>query len=254
MAYIAPLILMHLFYIWAILRDDLSVVDIFWSLGFWVMSLTAYFMLERPSFFQTVLLVMVSLWALRLAGYLAWRLLGHGKEDKRYTEMRKNWSGSLALNAYLRVYLLQFVLQCVISVPLYFYFQSSQEFVLASNHFGGLFLFLYGFTFQAWADFGLAKFKSNPDNKGKIYTQGAWKYSQHPNYFGEASMWIGFFVFTMNVSPWWTVIGPITIITFLLKVSGIPLLKREEKYSSNSDYQEYKEKTSLFVPWFPEEN
>ncbi|MAZ49020.1 MAG: steroid 5-alpha reductase [Halobacteriovoraceae bacterium] len=254
MAYLAPLILMHVFYLWALIRNDLSVVDIFWSLGFWVMSITSYLLLERPSFFQTVLLAMVTIWALRLAGYLGWRLLSHGVEDQRYTNMRKDWKGSLALNAYLRVYLLQFGLQSLIGVPLYFYFQSDQEYVLSANHFLGLAFFIYGFIFQSWGDFGLAKFKSKPENQGEIYTEGAWKYSQHPNYFGEASMWVGFFIFTMNVSPWWTAIGPMTIIFFLLKVSGIPLLKRSEKYAENSKYQTYKKRTSLFVPWFPEEN
>lgn len=254
MAYLASFLLLNMFYLWAILRNDLSVIDIFWSLGFWVMSLAAFVQLERPTFFQTVFVVLISLWAIRLSAYLAWRLIKHGVEDKRYTEIRSKWTGNFALNAYLRVFLVQFLLQTIISFPLFFYLGNEQEFVLSANHVLGLFVFIYGLVFEVWADTGLALFKSIPENKGKLYTEGAWRFSQHPNYFGEACIWVGFFIMTLNVSPWWTVFSPILMIFLLVKVSGIPLLKRNEKYDTAPEYRDYQSRTSLLVPWFPEEN
>lgn len=251
MPYIVAFIFLNLFFIWAVVRNDLSVIDIYWSLGFFFVSLTSFYTLDQKTLFHFIFLVMISLWSLRLSGYLAWRLLSHGKEDPRYTEMRKNWKGNVWVTAYYRVYLVQFALMALISTPLYFYLAGTNESLFKLNHFVGMTLFVYGYIFQVWGDFGLAKFKSDPANKGKVYTQGAWKYSQHPNYFGESSIWIGLFCFAMNVSPWWTVISPITITFLLLKVSGIPLLKRSEKYAKNLEYQSYKQKTSLFVPWFP---
>lgn len=254
MSYLAPFILMHLFYFWALKRNDLSVIDIFWPLGFLVLAITSLIIHDDITNIKMTLLVMLGIWSLRLAGYLGWRLLSHGQEDKRYTAMRAKWKGSLALNAYIRVYLVQFFVQALIALPLYFYLQAQPESQWGLNHFVGLVLFFYGLIFQSWADFGLAKFKSHPDSKGKLYTKGAWKFSQHPNYFGEAAIWFGLFIFTMNISPFWTAISPFILLFFLLKVSGIPLLAREEKYGANPDYQEYRLKTSLFVPWFPKEN
>ncbi len=254
MSYLAPFILMHIFYLWALKRNDLSVIDIFWPLGFLALSLTSLVLNSDISAFKMVLLTLVTIWSLRLGGYLGWRLLSHGEEDKRYTSMRVKWKGPLALNAYLRVYLVQFLIQTIIALPLYFYFKADGESLWNLNHFVGLLLFFYGLFFQVWADFGLAKFKALPNNKGRLYTEGAWKFSQHPNYFGEAAIWFGFFIFTLNISPLWTAISPVVLLFFLLKVSGIPLLAREEKYGASPEYQEYRSRTSLFVPWYPRED
>lgn len=241
---------MNLFFCWARLRNDLSVIDIFWSLGFWSMGVTAFVMHQQPTALQKFFLFMVSCWALRLSFYLGYRILKHGKEDQRYTNMRKNWKGAIWSTAYLKVYLLQFFLMVIISQPIYFYLSQTPDVPLQFNHFLGFLFFIYGFVFQVWGDTGLAIFKSNPLNKGKLYTQGAWKYSQHPNYFGEASMWVGFYLFSMMDNPWWTVLSPTLMIFLLLKVSGIPLLNRSQKYANDEEYQVYKERTSLFVPWF----
>lgn len=252
MAYLVAFILLNFFYLWARIRNDISVIDIYWSLGFLATTVTAFLELNIKSNHQWVLMTLVAIWSLRLSIYLAWRLLSHGKEDPRYTAMREGWSDFIWPKAYVRVYLLQFVLMSLISVPLFFYMVPSLESEIRTNHIAALVLFTYGFIFQVWGDFGLARFKANPKNKGKIYTQGAWRYSQHPNYFGEAAIWVGFYLFCFHISPWWTVIGPITIIFFLLKVSGIPMLNRDEKYSGDEKYRDYKKKTSLFIPWFPE--
>ncbi len=254
MSYLAPFILMHIFYLWALKRNDLSVIDIFWPLGFLALTVTSLFLNSDISVIKMVLFILVTIWSLRLGVYLGWRLLSHGQEDKRYTSMRANWRGSLALNAYLRVYLVQWFAQAIIALPLYFYFKADGESHWNLNHFVALVLFFYGFFFQVWADFGLAKFKALPNNKGRLYTGGAWKFSQHPNYFGEAAIWFGLFIFTSNITPLWTAISPFVLLFFLLKVSGIPLLAREEKYGASSDYQAYRSRTSLFVPWYPGED
>jgi steroid 5-alpha reductase family enzyme len=115
----------------------------------------------------------------------------------------------------------------------------------------GLFLWMIGFVFEATADWQLTQFKKDPSNKGKVMNRGLWKYSRHPNYFGESLVWWGFFVIVLS-SPafWWTIISPATITFLLLRVSGVRLLERTIQ-KRRPEYEAYIRNTSAFFPWFP---
>jgi steroid 5-alpha reductase family enzyme len=115
-------------------------------------------------------------------------------------------------------------------------------------NFIGIIVWLIGFYFEATADKQLKEFIKNPKNKGKIMQSGLWAYSRHPNYFGEVTMWWG--IWLLNLNPnWWTILGPLTITFLILKVSGVPLL--EKKYQGNSEFEDYKKRVSVFIPWKP---
>jgi len=105
-----------------------------------------------------------------------------------------------------------------------------------------------GFYFESTADSQLKKFIQNPSNKGKIMQSGLWAISRHPNYFGEVTMWWGIFLLNLG-NNWWTIVGPLTISYLILKVSGVPLL--EKKYENNLEFQNYKKRVSVFIPWWP---
>jgi steroid 5-alpha reductase family enzyme len=114
----------------------------------------------------------------------------------------------------------------------------------------GLIIWLLGFVFESVGDHQLSKFKRKEENKGKIMTQGLWKYTRHPNYFGEVVMWWGIFLMALSVKNGWTaVVSPLLITFLLLKVSGITMLER--KYAGNEEFQEYAKRTNAFFPWFP---
>ena len=113
----------------------------------------------------------------------------------------------------------------------------------------GLIIWLKGFFFETVGDYQLSKFKRKTKNKGKITTQGLWKYTRHPNYFGETAMWWGIFLITLSVkNGWTTIVSPLVISFLLLKVSGVSML--EKKYLGNKEFEEYAKRTSAFFPWF----
>jgi steroid 5-alpha reductase family enzyme len=114
----------------------------------------------------------------------------------------------------------------------------------------GAAVWIIGYLFESIGDLQMMNFKKDPANKGKIITSGVWKYTRHPNYFGESAMWWGIFLIVVNIANGlWGIISPATITFLLLFVSGIPLL--EKKYKDNPEFQEYARKTSIFIPWFP---
>jgi steroid 5-alpha reductase family enzyme len=243
-------IVLNLFFIWAWIKDDLGVIDIYWGVGFSVICVSAYLKMSAPNVAHAILMGMVLAWSVRLAGYLFIRWMGHDKEDPRYTAMRKEWKGPQFFNAYYRVFLLQFVLMAIIVIPEYQFFQniSAQLSVLKDI---GVAIFAFGLIWETIADWSLYLFKRNPANKGKRYTKGVWKYSRHPNYFGEITLWWGLYLYCVENVPWWSFIGPLMITFFILKVSGIPMLNIEERYSNDPAVAEYQRKTNLFFPWFP---
>ena len=114
----------------------------------------------------------------------------------------------------------------------------------------GLVIWITGFIFESVGDKQLAVFLKNPDNRSKVIQSGLWKYTRHPNYFGEATMWWGIFVLALSVPLGWSgIISPLTITFMLLFVSGVPML--EKKMMENPEFREYAKVTSKFIPWFP---
>jgi steroid 5-alpha reductase family enzyme len=163
--------------------------------------------------------------------------------------MRQDWGENFVLKSFLNIYMLQGFLMVIISLPIlltnYLY---SEGLNFLDNL--GLFLWSFGFVFETLADYQLSRFLKDSKNKGEIMTKGLWKFSRHPNYFGEATMWWGIFFIALSTPyGYLTMISPILMTYLLLFVSGVPLL--EKKYENNKKYQKYAKKTPKFFPWCP---
>jgi steroid 5-alpha reductase family enzyme len=230
-----------------LLRRRNDVADIAWGLGF--ATLCLYLILTRPvNHYAMMVYGMVLLWGIRLSVHIALRSRGKA-EDFRYQNWRNTWGRWFVLRSFLQVYLLQGIFMWLISWPILLVSLSPQ---IDCNIFTfiGLFLWLIGFGFEAVSDYQLSVFIKNKTQPGAIMQTGLWRYSRHPNYFGEILVWWGIFTVTLSVEHGiWGLVSPIMITYLLLFVSGIPML--EAKYHHNSAFQAYKKKTSAFFPWFP---
>lgn len=233
-------------------RDNVTHVDSMWSL-FLGMSAYTYTLLFYALTPRTILvLVLVTLWAVRLCAYLTWRNW-NPHEDHRYAAMRKNNAPHFWLTSIYIVFGLQAVLAWIISMPLFGAIESSvTPELLGLNYWDllGALLFLYGFTWEAIADWQLAKFKGNPKNKGKVLDTGVWHFSRHPNYFGECCVWWGFYLIAVGGGAWWTVLSPLLMTLLLLKVSGVALLEKDIA-ERRPAYASYIKRTNAFIPGNP---
>ena len=190
------------------------------------------------------------IWGLRLAIHIGWR--NHGKgEDFRYQAMRKRIGDRFALVSLFTVFVLQGVLMWVISLPLQVAQLSREPARFTWLDFSGAIFWAVGLLFEAIGDWQLAKFKADPDNKGKVMDRGLWAYTRHPNYFGDALLWWGFFLIALcDPGGWWTVISPVLMTTLLMKVSGVALLEKT-LVKTRPEYRDYVRRTSAFFPMPP---
>lgn len=224
-------------------RND--VADIAWGLGFILLAWMSLFVSNTYSIRGVLVSALVSIWGVRLAWHIYKRNKGK-PEDERYKNWRSEWKTWFYLRSYLQIFLLQGVFLFCIIQP-----------VLAINRAAGrgisyldiigIAVWIFGFLFESISDNQLARFIHDPANKGKIMQQGLWRYSRHPNYFGEVTQWWGIYICALSV-PFgiFTLIGPLTITCLILFVSGVPLL--EKKYAGRPDFEEYKKQTSIFFP------
>ena len=234
----------HLFFIIAWKTDKFSVMDPAWGLGFIMVGVIGY-MQNYPTPPKAVLLLMVTIWGLRLA----WHVFTRNKnqpEDPRYAEMRTKWGKNYLREGYLKVFLAQGAALFVISLPLQLGMSSELE------HFGfkqvlGLLIWMIGFGLEAWSDWHLSNFKSNPLNRGKLCTNGPWAFVRYPNYLGEMILWWGVYIFIFNFWTAWTIIGPLTICYSLLKVTGIPM--QEQSKMQKPGYKEYASRVPRLIPF-----
>lgn len=232
----------------ALIKKDNSIVDIAWGLGFIGVAILTSFLKEGYTTRQLCVSVLVFIWGVRLALYIAIRKRGKG-EDYRYARWRREWRDWFVLRSYFQIFVLQGVMLFVIALPITFVNLSRRE-DLAAIDFFGIGVWCVGFIFEALGDYQLKEFKKNPENKGKIMTSGLWKWTRHPNYFGEAVVWWGMFFLTLSVENGWiAVLSPLTITFLLLRVSGITML--EKKYRGNPEFEAYAKHTNAFFPWFP---
>ena len=233
----------------ALVKKDNSIADIAWGLGFVIVAFVTF--LRRDSVFIPLLVTaLVAVWGSRLAIHILLRNRKRG-EDPRYAEWRRKWGRSFFWRSYLQVFLLQGLFLLVISSPVILVnTDRTYPYTDRGLWLAGFLLWCVGFLFEAVGDAQLARFKRDPGNRGKIMDKGLWRYSRHPNYFGESLMWWGIFLVALEVPYGWTTIVSPVLVTFLLvRVSGIPML--EKKYAGNAEFQAYARRTSAFVPWFP---
>lgn len=226
---------------------DVSIVDIVWGLGFVVVAVTSLAVGDAPGPRRTLLAVLVGLWGVRLAAYLAWRNLGHG-EDRRYQKMRRHHGSWFWLISLGTVFGLQGVLMLVVSLPVSLSAAADGPDSLGPLAVLGVLLWLVGVVFEAGGDLQLARFKADPANEGQVMDRGFWRYTRHPNYFGDFCVWWGIFLVAAETGPGrWGVVGPIVMTIFLLKVSGVAMLERDIG-RRRPKYADYIERTSAFFP------
>ncbi|MFO8034204.1 MAG: DUF1295 domain-containing protein [Candidatus Bipolaricaulota bacterium] len=229
-------------------RRDNSLVDMGWGLGFVVVTSFAFFSAAHFTPRALVTLLLVAVWGFRLTYHIVRRNWGK-PEDFRYAQWREKWGRWVVPRAFIQVFMLQALFLLVIVYPVLL-IQVSARPGFGFVEILGVLIWVVGFLFEAVGDRQLARFRSNPQNQGKVLRTGLWRYTRHPNYFGEATMWWGLFVIALSV-PWgWTgIIGPLTITLLLRFVSGVPML--EKKLRGRPEFDRYARVTNAFVPWFP---
>lgn len=245
---IAGLVFLHMFswFILSLIFKRNDVADIAWGLGFINVAWASLF-ISGFSERGLIVAILVAIWGTRLAWHIYLRNKGK-PEDYRYQAWRKEWK-NFYLRSFLQVYMLQGLFMYLIALPIIFINQNSSPGINLLD-IVGIVIWILGFYFESKGDSQLKEFVSNPANKGKIMDQGLWKYSRHPNYFGEVTQWWGIFFMSLSLPLGvLTIIGPLTITSLILFVSGIPLL--EKKREGRPDWEEYKKKTSVFIPLPP---
>jgi steroid 5-alpha reductase family enzyme len=226
-------------------RNDIA--DIAWGAGY-ILIIAGLAWQFPPS--NTALLVstLICCWAIRLSTHIAIRT-ARKPEDFRYHQWRIAWGHSFFWRAWLQIYILQACFMLIIAAPVFFVWLSPNESPSWSRLIGSA-IFLTGFLFQAISDHQLARFLKHRTHNHEILTTGLWKYSRHPNYFGEILVWWGIFVIIAPIPlAWLTAISPITITVLLLFVSGIPMI--EQRYRHHPEYQQYRKKTAALIPRKP---
>ena len=227
-----------------------SIVDIFWGLGFVIASLVYSVLTPYGAEARKWLIsALVSIWGLRLSLYILWRNWGK-VEDFRYQSWRKEAGAEWWWRSLFKVFLLQGLLLWVISIPLLAAQYAAQPVSLQVLDYLGLAVWTIGFFFEFMGDLQLARFKSNPSNKGKVLDYGVWRYSRHPNYFGDSAEWWGYYLISASAGGLWVFYSPLMMTLLLLKVSGVALLEKTLK-ETKPQYKEYIEKTSAFFPLPP---
>jgi steroid 5-alpha reductase family enzyme len=241
-------VFMNFWFIVSLARKRNDVADVAWGLGFVLMAWTSYYFGGFVSATGLAASFLITIWGLRLAWHIWARNRGR-REDYRYLQWREQWGRWFYLRSYLQVYILQGVLLFLISLPVLIMNGSAQS-GFDGLGVAGIMVWIFGFVFESVGDWQLARFKSDPANKGRLMTQGLWAYSRHPNYFGEVVQWWGIWLMGLS-APWGflAVIGPLTITFLILKVSGIPLL--EKKMAGNPDFAGYRKRVSAFIPLPP---
>ena len=245
-AALAITVLMILTWVISLVLKNASIVDVAWGIGFvavaWMVAARVDGNVDR----QFLIVAMTTLWGVRLAVYLFTRNRGAG-EDHRYRAMRKRWGSRFPLVSLGTVFVLQGVLMWIVSLPV----QLGQ--VEESPDVGviawlGVAVWAVGLFFEAVGDAQLAQFKGDPANEGLVMDRGLWKYTRHPNYFGDACVWWGIALVAAETTVGrWGLIGAVVMTVLLRKVSGVTLLEKS-LVKRRAGYEEYIARTSPFLP------
>lgn len=226
---------------------NVSIVDIMWSLMF-LLAATVYAFTQVTLGPRAMLVLgLVIVWSIRLAAFIFWRNRGQA-EDFRYRKIRTNNEPGFALKSLYLVFGLQAGLAWVISLPILAAVNSTAP--LGWLDALGVALCLTGLIFEAGGDWQLSQFKRDPTNRGKVLDTGLWRYTRHPNYFGDFCVWWGFFLIALAAGGWWSVVGPVLMSVLLLKVSGVALLEKDIG-DRRPDYRAYIRRTNAFFPGPP---
>jgi steroid 5-alpha reductase family enzyme len=238
--------IVHLIALW---KKDNGLMDAAWGMGFILVALFTLGASDGMDARRILLGALVLVWGARLSLHILIRNTGRAGEDFRYRNWRETWGRWFYVRSYFQIYMLQGTVMFFVCVPILLV-NARNGGPLGLLDALGVSVWLLGFLFEAVGDFQLLRFMKNPANKGRVMRYGVWRFTRHPNYFGEATLWWGCFLIALNVpSGWWALISPVLINFLLLRVSGVPML--EAKYKDRPEYQEYQRTTRAFFPWFP---
>jgi len=242
-----------LIWILSVFLKNASIVDIFWGLGFVLVNGFYFFTTPGFSTLKIITFVLVTLWGLRLSAHIFLRNLGK-PEDYRYQEFRRNYGEKRYWwFSFFQVFLLQGTLVWLISAPLLAINYYSAEKTIWPIAVLGFLVWLVGFTFEAGGDWHLSRFKANSTNKGKLLTSGFWKYTRHPNYFGDAAVWWGFAILSVASGCYLPVLSSVLMTWLIVKVSGVSMLERT-MINTKPGFEDYLKSTSPFIPWIQKKN
>jgi steroid 5-alpha reductase family enzyme len=237
--------------VWALslpLRDA-SIADVFWGPGFAFVAIVSA-SVSPPSARATLLVVLTSAWGLRLALHIGTRWRKKKEEDRRYQAMRANWGDRFPVVSLFSVFLLQGALLWAVSLPVQAGAALGAERPLGLLDLAGVVVFAVGLAFEAVGDAQLSRFLSDPASRGRVMESGLWRYTRHPNYFGDALVWWGLGFVGAASGAWWCLVGPALMTFLLVRVSGVSLLEKDIA-GRRPEYVAYIRRTSPFLPLPP---
>jgi steroid 5-alpha reductase family enzyme len=244
------MLMMTLLWVGSVIARNVSIVDLFWGLGFVFVALFYFMETDGYPARKIIVTLLVAVWGLRLSIYLAWRNIGKG-EDFRYMQFRKKYGEKRYWwISFFQTFLLQGVLMWLISAPLLAAQYYGQNNSLGVFDYAGIILWITGFFFETTGDIQLAVFKADLSNKGKVMDKGLWRFTRHPNYFGDSAVWWGYGFFCLASGSYLPILGSVLMTALIIKVSGVALLEKSLT-DQKPEYKEYIRKTSAFLPWFP---
>jgi steroid 5-alpha reductase family enzyme len=242
-------VLMTLLWLISLLLKNASIIDICWGIIFIIIAWLVFPLTPQGYLPRKLLLcTLVTIWGVRLALHLGIRNIGK-PEDFRYAQWRAENGERWWWVSFFQVFLLQGFLIWVISAPIIATQTSGFPAILTPLDWLGTWVWIVGFVFEAIGDLHLMIFKGDPVNRGKLLTSGLWKFTRHPNYFGETVLWWGFYIIALTAGRGWTIFSPILMTFLLIRISGVAMLERTMKQKPG--YEEYMQRTSPFIPWFP---
>lgn len=251
-------IYMNIAFLTGTVKKNNAVIDSFYGTGFVVVTWTSFLLSGAFIIRQIIVTILVTIWGIRLSTYVTIRNWGK-PEDYRYQAMRERFGDKVLQKSYGKIYMFQGLIIFLVVFPVTYINSTSIPLIISSLDWGlislifGTVVWIIGFFFESVGDYQLRRFLKNPNRTKKVLDEGLWKYTQHPNYFGEVTMWWGLFIVASGV-PWgiFTIFGPIIINFMIIKISGVRLLNK--RYEGNDEYAEYKRRTSPFFPWIPKKS
>jgi steroid 5-alpha reductase family enzyme len=227
-----------------------ALADRIWGLGFILVAWVTFIQVGHDAAKTMMIPALTTIWGLRLFIHISWRSRGKG-EDPRYGAMRKKHGKAFWIISLFKVFIVQGLFMWTISFVVQYGQAARYDAAINAFDIAGMLIWTVGLFFESVSDWQLARFISNHENRGKIMNRGLWKYSRHPNYFGESCIWWGMFIIVLQAPGGIvTIISPLLITYTLLRVSGVTLMERTI-FGDNPDYKKYVESTSSFIPWLP---
>ena len=246
---ILPLVLLMSVVAWVVslAKHDVSIVDSLWSLMILSCLLLYVMLAEQTGPGAWLVIAMTSIWAVRLSLHITIR--NHGEpEDRRYQAIRANNQPHFEFKSLYIVFLFQSFLAWVVCLPVVA--AVSGETPPGPLTYAGVAVWIFGMVFEVVGDFQLARFRKTRQSGSAVLNTGLWRYTRHPNYFGEAVLWWGFYLLALSVGAWWTIVSPLLMTFLLLRVSGVSLLEKDIA-ERRPAYRKYIWQTNAFFPGRP---